>query len=156
MYRQIHRAAQHPVELDRRQADSVDARIILDLKVGAAFTRLQTLVLQNRITMPEKSVLSYGPCQFPTLGFVVERFLKVKDFRPERFWYIYLELTRQLDNGDDEVAEFKWKRGHVFDEQIAIALYTMVLENPRARVLTVTKKETKKWCVAISLLKTLC
>ncbi|KAJ3532555.1 hypothetical protein NMY22_g7701 [Coprinellus aureogranulatus] len=58
---QIHRAAQHPVELDRRQADSVDARIILDLKVGAAFTRLQTLILQNRITMPEKSVLSYGP-----------------------------------------------------------------------------------------------
>lgn len=139
--RQIHRAAQHPVELDRRQADSVDARIILDLKVGAAFTRLQTLTLQNRITLPEKSVLSYGPCQFPTLGFVVERFLKVKDFRQEQFWYIHMDIVR----GDNEVAEFRWKRGHIFDNHMAASLYSMVVENHTARVLSVTKKETKKW-----------
>ena len=80
----------------------MDARIILDLKIGAAFTRLQTLTLRNVIPVPDKSVISFGPCQFPTLGFVVERFMKVKDFRPEQFWFIHLELTRDSGNGVSE------------------------------------------------------
>jgi DNA topoisomerase-3 len=63
---QIHRAAQNPVELDMAQADAVEARIILDLKIGAAFTRMQTMNLQNRFPQlraaeGEKStVVSYG------------------------------------------------------------------------------------------------
>jgi DNA topoisomerase-3 len=57
--RQIHHAAQHPVELDRAQADAVEARILLDLKVGAAFTRMQTLALQRQFAQLE-GVLSYG------------------------------------------------------------------------------------------------
>jgi len=62
VYRQIHHAAQHPIELDKRQADAVEARIILDLKVGAAFTRLQTLALQGRVKAiaDEKNIVSYG------------------------------------------------------------------------------------------------
>ncbi|KAF6763472.1 prokaryotic type I DNA topoisomerase [Ephemerocybe angulata] len=139
---QIHRAAQHPVELDRRQADSVDARIILDLKVGAAFTRLQTLTLQNRVTLPEKSIVSYGPCQFPTLGFVVERYMKVKDFRPEAFWFIHLELTR--GERGDRICRVQVEEGHIFNRLIAISLYTRVLENPRARVLDLTTVELQK------------
>ncbi|KAH9008050.1 DNA topoisomerase, partial [Lactarius deliciosus] len=39
---QIHNAAQHPCL-------RVEARIVLDLRIGAAFTRLQTHTLQNRI-----------------------------------------------------------------------------------------------------------
>lgn len=60
--RQIHHAAQHPVELDRAQADAVEARIILDLKVGSAFTRMQTLILQARFGQlaEGKNVVSYG------------------------------------------------------------------------------------------------
>lgn len=60
--RQIHHAAQHPVNLDQAQADAVEARTVLDLKIGAAFTRMQTMVLQQRIAKirDEKSVLSYG------------------------------------------------------------------------------------------------
>ena len=57
--RQIHHAAQHPIELDRAQADAVEARILLDLKVGAAFTRMQTLALQRQFAQLE-GVLSYG------------------------------------------------------------------------------------------------
>ena len=61
-YRQIHHAAQHPVELDRAQAAAVEARITLDLKVGAAFTRMQTQILQNRLGQlaDGKHVVSYG------------------------------------------------------------------------------------------------
>ena len=32
--------------------------------------------------------LTPGPCQFPTLGFVVERFKENRDFVPEDFWKI--------------------------------------------------------------------
>jgi DNA topoisomerase IA len=32
--------------------------------------------------------LSYGPCQFPTLGFVVEQYRKRKRHVPEDFWQI--------------------------------------------------------------------
>lgn len=41
------------------QANAVDARIVLDLRVGAAFTRLQTLTLQAKFGQL-KEVISYG------------------------------------------------------------------------------------------------
>lgn len=33
-------------------------------------------------------LVSYGSCQFPTLGFVVERYKQVQAFIPEPFWKI--------------------------------------------------------------------
>ena len=33
-------------------------------------------------------LLSYGSCQFPTMGFVVERFKAIERFVPESFWKI--------------------------------------------------------------------
>lgn len=53
---------------------------------GAAFTRFQTLRLQR--IFPEvlaEQLISYGSCQFPTLGFVVERFKAIQAFVPETF-----------------------------------------------------------------------
>ena len=86
-----------------------------------------------------------GPCQFPTLGFVVARYNKVKNFTPEQFWYIYLSLTRPSPTGDDPVeTEFTWRRGHLFDLPAAWALYEAALESHMARVTKVTSKETKK------------
>jgi len=58
--RQIHRAAQYPVELDQAQADAVEARILLDLKIGAAFTRMQTLSLQTKFHALGDKLVSYG------------------------------------------------------------------------------------------------
>lgn len=43
-----------------RQAEAVEVRISLDLRVGAAFTRLQTMGLQNRLPELEQKVISYG------------------------------------------------------------------------------------------------
>lgn len=43
------------------QAAAVDARSILDLRLGAAFTRMQTMSLQNRIPqLGEQKLISYG------------------------------------------------------------------------------------------------
>ncbi|KAF7315785.1 DNA topoisomerase [Mycena indigotica] len=144
---QIHNAAQHPVDLDQAQADAVEARILLDLRIGAAFTRMQTLTLKPGVPqIPEKAIVSYGPCQFPTLGFVVQRFLQVKNFVPEPFWYIFLSLSRpDASQGGNVVTEFKWRRGHLFDQDVSTAIYEHVADNRRAKVTKVQEKDTKKW-----------
>jgi DNA topoisomerase-3 len=83
-----------------------------------------------------------GPCQFPTLGFVVRRYNQVTEFVSEPFWYIHLALKSQ---DSDEETPFTWKRGHLFDEIIAISFYEHVLRYEMARVKKVTNKSTKKW-----------
>jgi DNA topoisomerase III len=60
--RHIIHAAQHPVLLDYRQAAAVNARLELDLRIGAAFTRFQTFALQRQFPelREEKQIISYG------------------------------------------------------------------------------------------------
>lgn len=66
---------------------------------GAAFTRFQTLRLQK--IFPEvlaEQLISYGSCQFPTLGFVVERFKAIQSFVPEIFHKIKGRATGVVYN----------------------------------------------------------
>ncbi|EIM82961.1 prokaryotic type I DNA topoisomerase [Stereum hirsutum FP-91666 SS1] len=144
---QIHNAAQHPIELDLLQAQAVTARINLDLRIGAAFTRMQTMALRDRLEkLKEAGVISYGPCQFPTLGFVVSRYNQVQSFVPEAFWYIYLSIEPNAGSSKiNEEVQFTWRRGHLFEFEVALVIYEVVLASPRARVTKVTKKNTKKW-----------
>lgn len=66
---------------------SVDARQELDLKVGCSFTRMLTREFlsnaQMKFPRSELKVLSYGPCQTPTLYFCVQRHKEIRDFRSE-------------------------------------------------------------------------
>ena len=57
---QIHNAARHPVELDMKQVRAVEARIELDLRIGAAFTRLMTMNLSKQIAELDGKMISYG------------------------------------------------------------------------------------------------
>jgi DNA topoisomerase-3 len=115
---ELARSIQRLVPPNAADAAAVDARQEIDLRVGASFTRLQTLLLQvrgrralgrgaagtafaaasqpdnpNPMPLPiprpcpaqnkfdwlagglanDKPLLSYGPCQFPTLGLIVQR-----------------------------------------------------------------------------------
>lgn len=112
---------------------------------------MQCLALQNRFgELLNKNLISYGPCQFPTLGFVVSRYEQVKAFVAETFWYIYLALAAPggedpRERGNEKQTVFNWKRGHLFDFDVAVMLYEMVLEKPTAKVTKVVKKNTKKW-----------
>lgn len=52
----------------------------IDLRIGASFTRFQTILLSDSFVMPfgeedKKLVLSYGPCQ------VKEPFMRIKFLR---------------------------------------------------------------------------
>lgn len=89
----IHRAVNNLVQPDERISNAVDVRSELDLRIGAAFTRFQTLRLQR--TFPnqiENNLVSYGSCQIPTLGFVVQRYKEIENFIPRPFWKIKCEF----------------------------------------------------------------
>eukprot|EP00736_Rhodelphis_marinus_P006750 Rmarinus@m.25760 len=126
---------------NKNESEAVDARQELDLRIGAAFTRFQTKLLGRAYPgLNEKNLVSFGPCQFPTLGFIIDRQRQVDAFVSEPFWYLYLEIER-----DGQLAKFNWKRQRVFDRIICLSLYDVVMRDPTALVTSVTKKETRKW-----------
>ncbi|KAL4808891.1 DNA topoisomerase [Aspergillus unguis] len=133
-------AARSLTELDERQANAVAARIELDLRIGAAFTRLLTLQLQSLHASLGDHLLSYGSCQFPTLGFVVDRYLRVKRFKPESFWGI-----KVTHNRDDIKVNFLWSRVHLFDRAAVIMMLERCLAAKKAKVTKVNQKPTSKW-----------
>jgi DNA topoisomerase III len=133
-------AAQSPVELDDRQASAVATRIELDLRIGAAFTRLQTLQLKSLGDLLSDKIISYGSCQFPTLGFVVDRYFRVKNFKPETFWAI--KVTHRRDGVN---VNFAWRRVHLFDRAVVTIIFEKCLDFRLAKVTKVQKKPTSKW-----------
>ncbi|KAJ5239429.1 hypothetical protein N7468_004048 [Penicillium chermesinum] len=134
------RAAREPIDLDEHQANAVAARIELDLRIGAAFTRLQTLQLQAVVAVLKEKVISYGSCQFPTLGFVVDRYLRVKNFKPETFWSIKVMLQRE-----GKKVNFLWKRVHLFDRAAVTMMLERCLVAKEAKVTKVNQKPKSKW-----------
>lgn len=151
----IIRAANNPRRLDQRQVDAVRARQEIDLRAGLAFTRLLTGHYRSSIQTDseykeltkkeEKPVVSYGTCQFPTLGFVVDRYERVMNFVPEQFWLISLSV-KDLDGSDSKV-KFQWERGHLFDRLAVLTIYEACIEESedKARVVHASSKETRKY-----------
>lgn len=119
---------------DRRLADAVEARQLFDLRAGAAFTRWMSLRYQAMFPELSAEILSYGPCQFPTLGFVVERFLRIQRFVPEAFWTIKAEIVR-----DGRAIPFTWRRGRLFDRLATLVLFELVVEEAPRGALVATR-----------------
>lgn len=97
-----------------------------------------------------KAVVSYGSCQFPTLGFVVERYKAIKEFISEKFWKLVGK-----DNLNPDVP-FIWERGHLFDEEAVKVkcilmlnhlkvFHALCLESNIAKVAMVDKHPKSKW-----------
>jgi DNA topoisomerase-3 len=140
-HREIRQAWSNLTALDMRSAEAVDARSELDLRIGAVFTRFQTVNIKSRFEeLLDKKVLSYGPCQFPTLGFIVDRYLRAKNFKEEPFWKIEVTLEKEGVNSN-----FTWNRGHLFDQGAVQAIFESLKEDPRAKITKVTSKPTSKW-----------
>ncbi|KAA8647262.1 DNA topoisomerase 3 [Aspergillus tanneri] len=133
-------AARALIDLDDLQVNAVAARIELDLRIGAAFTRLQCLQLKPLSETLSDTVISYGSCQFPTLGFVVDRYLRVKNFKPEKFWGI-----KVMHNRDGIKVNFLWRRIHLFDRAAVTVMLERCLMAQNAKVTKVNQKPTSKW-----------
>lgn len=161
---EIRRALRTLGRVNENFVQAVQARSEHDLRVGAAFTRFQTLRLQKKFDgFQERGVVSYGPCQFPTLGFVVERWARIETFVPENFWT--LEMTIRL-NADGSVVNnsgnqngnvynsnqqqgrpihLNWKRVRLYDRTTTTAIYDACLEVGEACVISLTGRPKNKW-----------
>ncbi|XP_034046272.1 DNA topoisomerase 3-alpha isoform X2 [Thalassophryne amazonica] len=137
----VRRACETLTQPNVNISDAVDVRQELDLRIGASFTRFQTLRLQK--IFPESltnQLISYGSCQFPTLGFVVERFKAIQAFIPETFYKI-----KVLHQVEEDMVEFSWKRNRLFNHTACLVLYQICMEDPIATVTSVTSKPKSKW-----------
>ncbi|KAM0436782.1 hypothetical protein ACHAPT_002493 [Fusarium lateritium] len=133
-------AARSLANLDERQVNAVATRIELDLRIGYAFTRFITNNLRPLGGPMESLTLSYGSCQFPTLGFVVDRYFRVKNFVPEPFWSIKVMHSRE-----GKKVEFSWLRNRLFDRMSTVILYERCLAAKTATVTKVQEKPTRKF-----------
>ncbi|KAH0541196.1 hypothetical protein KQX54_021251 [Cotesia glomerata] len=137
----VTRAVHNLAEPNKALNDAVNVRSELDLRIGAAFTRFQTLRLQK--VFPQslaQMLISYGSCQFPTLGFVVERFLAIENFKSEPYWKI-----KVVDDHDGIYTEFRWARYRLFEELPCQVYLDICLENPDATVENVNSKPKSKY-----------
>lgn len=145
--RDILRAVQNPDRPNKNLNDAVEARQEIDLRIGSAFTRFQTIRLQKRFDSLGKSVISYGPCQFPTLGFVVQRHDDIQKFVAQTFWYLTCEA--QFEHPDDPSKSlslsFSWDRGRLYDRFACFLLYDICMEGKEAIVRKCQERPTSKW-----------
>lgn len=135
----ISRAIGNLGELNETVARMVATRQEIDLRAGAAYTRFLTLQLEKFQLTPgaEKQMISYGPCQFPTLGLVVDRWLRIQNFVSRPFWVFDLILKNCK-------VPFEWSRKHLFDEYSAMALYELCVEEAEHEDYTVTVTRVEK------------
>ncbi len=128
---------------NENESKAVEARQELDLKVGVAFSRFQTQYFQGKYGDLDSSVISYGPCQTPTLGFCVERYDEIQSFTSENFWNIDVNIDIGQAGRQQQVT-LEWTRGRIFDQSVAETLLTMIREDSYVLCDSIKQSETRK------------
>lgn len=118
---EILKAFDNLCDINQYESDAVEARQEIDLRIGCAFTVLQTLALQKTLffnSLSAHKIISYGQCQIPTLNFVVQRHKEIVSFIPEKFYSISII---------NKSNEFLWNRGHIFDKNCVLHFYNQLI-----------------------------
>ena len=56
----------------------------------------------------DSALISYGPCQTPTLGFCVQRHDVIQSFKPEKYWMIDCTVSDKFQGIRDNLDSL-WK-----------------------------------------------
>lgn len=101
---------------------AVDVRQKLDLLFGSVLTRFQTLLFKQYLfenfypeALSNKSVISFGPCQFPTLNFIIQRYLQIKDFVSKDYFSLSVTSKLKYLNSKENI-KLRFKDEVVLDE----------------------------------------
>ncbi|CAG8644563.1 6436_t:CDS:10 [Cetraspora pellucida] len=142
----IRRAMNNLTFPNENESLAVDARQEFDLKVGCAFTRFQTKFFNQKYGNLDSSVISYGPCQTPTLSFCVSRHDQIKSFSPEPFWTLSVSVAKQGANGEQCGSEIhlSWEKARVFDKHVATTIQSMVRKCKEAKVISISSEKKTK------------
>ena len=92
---------------------SVDARQIIDLKVGVVFSRFQTMYFTKKYQNLGGSLISFGPCQTPTLGFCVQRSFDINNFVPKAYYKICVSVSKEKD--DKIIFSLDWEKERTYN-----------------------------------------
>jgi hypothetical protein len=128
-------------EPNKRLADKCFARSIIDLTVGASFTRLLTLKVREveSSALPKGHFISYGPCQSPTLYFVVKRAIERESFQSQRFYRVVAKLKV-----GDRVLEVEHAKGRFGSKEEAEEVMARAGKATTAEVEDVRATKAKK------------
>eukprot|EP01147_Barroeca_monosierra_P001141 gene1141-4360_t len=135
----IKRALQTLEEPDKNVSLSVDARRELDLRMGVAFTRYQSKFFQGKYGDLDSQVLSFGPCQTPTLGLCVQRHDTIQTFQPEPYWTLDVQIAVR-----HSAVKLNWSRVRLFDRTVATLFEQQIKMAKSAMVEFVQSKEKVK------------
>ena len=142
----------NPRRARKSLSDSVDARQELDLKIGVTFTRLLTSEFTDgaKITfkIPKLKLISYGPCQTPTLGFCVKRLKEREKFIPRRFWEVHLNVEFRANTPKGvkvQCIDMEWgeRNGRSFAQKTANMALAVCQKNIRCVVKSVKTRQQR-------------
>lgn len=128
-------------------SDAAECRQQLDLRIGIAFTRWQNGHVKRNFKKvfeiernQHHKCISYGPCQFPTMGFIVKRWLDRKDFVKQPYYTVQVE-TRDGVRFNLETGSFKESEKEACDQLMARLNSKM----NTAKIVQVFSKPKSKW-----------
>lgn len=120
------------------ESEAVDARQEMDLKIGVAFTRFLTLYCRNMYGFAPNQLISYGPCQMPTLWFCVNQLVAHENAQPEKYHLIDIVVEEGLTS-----VKATWNGGRIFDEVCSRNMKTLLSEK-LSEVVVIRSNETEK------------
>lgn len=83
--------------------------------------------------------MSYGPCQLPTLGFVVQRYLEIKYFKPEDYYFLKATCVISETTG----IEMKWTKPNTRVKTAIALIYNNMYEKTNGSMKGKVKKRSK-------------